>query len=169
MASWSDQDVRVNGTSIMTKRFWAHDRSGLDMTPGFRSTNFEVAYLVGTLWRPKQIPEVVRSIAMTIDSCDEDGIYPVGRLNRIALLNSNRIELLALFADPDTQIVVERDVLISNGGGGNTLDTWTGYAQAASPIIPESSEDFDDYQRLGIDLLFADPIWYGSPGAPAAP
>lgn len=150
----------------MSKKFWLSDRSGLDMTPGFRSTNFEVAYLQGTMWRPKQIAEVVRSVGVTIDSCDEDGNYPVGRVNRIAQLNSNRVEFLALLARENAQVVVERDVLISDGMGGSTLQTWVGYAQASSPIIPQSPEDFDDYQTMGVDLLFSDPVWYGDENTP---
>jgi len=157
-SSWSDQDVRVNGTSIMGRQFWISDRSGLDAMAAFRSTNFEVAYLQGTMWRPKQLAEIVRSIAITIDSCDADGVYPVGVLNRVGQLNSNRIELLALFAAENAQIEIQRDVLVA---GGST-ETWTGYAQAASTILPEQPEDFDSYQTVGIDLLFADPIWYGA-------
>lgn len=163
MASWSDQDVRVNGTSIMSRKFWISDRSGLDASAAFRSTNFEVAYLQGTMWRPKQLAEIVRSIGMTIDSCDADGVYPVGVLNRVGQLNSNRIELLGLFNRENAQIEIQRDVLVAGG----TLETWTGYAQAASTILPEIPEDFDSYQTLGVDLLFADPVWYGTANTPS--
>lgn len=160
--SWSTQDVRVDGTSIMSRKFWISDRGGLDMTPGFRSTNFDVAYLQGTMWRPKQIPEVVRSIAMVVDGCDENGIYPAGDSTaRIAQMNANRMELLALFARENTQVTIERDVLIPDGSGGSTVQTWTGYAQATTSIVPANPEDFDEYQTLSIDLLFADPVWYG--------
>lgn len=162
MTSWSDQDVRVDGTSVMSKKFWLSDRSGLDMTPGFRSTNFEVAYLQGTMWKGKQIPEVVRPFQVTVDSCDEDGNYPTGRLNRIGQLNSNLRELLALFARENTQVTIERDVLLSDGAGGHTLETWTARAQATTPISPQLPEDFDDYFTFSMDLLFADPIWYGT-------
>ena len=161
MTSWSDQDVRVDGTSVMSKKFFINDRGGLDMTPGFRSTNFEVAYLQGTSWKTKQIPEVVRSLGFTIDSCDDDGDYPAGRLNRIAQLNSNMRELFALFARENAEVEIERDVLISDGAGGHSLETWTGRAQAAASFVPQRPEDFDDYITVGIDLLFADPVWYG--------
>lgn len=166
MASWSDQDVRINNTSVMSKKFWLSDRAGLDMTPGFRSGNFEVAYLQGTMWRAKQLSEVVRSVLVTIDSCDEDGNYPVGRMNRIAQLNSNRMEFLALIARENAQVTVERDVLISDGMGGHTTETWTGYAQASTPIVPQSPDDFDDFQTMAVDLLFSDPTWYGAENTP---
>ena len=160
MASWSDQDIRVNGTSIMTKAFWVSDRDGFDMTPPLRSTNFEVAYLQGTMFERKQIAEVARTITMTVDACDEDGAYPVGRVNRMALLNSNMRELFALFGQEGAQVAIERDVLLSDGIGGSELETWTGYAQVVTSMPPEFDEDFD-HMRITFDLLFADPVWYG--------
>lgn len=72
-----------------------------------------------------------------------------------------------MLARENAQVVVERDVLVSDGMGGHTVQTWTGYAQASSPIIPQSPEDFDDYQTMGVDLLFADPAWYGATNTPS--
>jgi hypothetical protein len=161
MASFSDQDVRVNGTSIMTTQFWIQNRGGLWGTPGFRSTNYDIAYLQGTMWRPKQIAETVRTLLIAVDATDANGVIPTSGALRRAQLNQNLMTLLALFAREDAQVTIERDVLVPDGIGGTTLETWTGYAQASSPILPESPEDFDDHMTLSVDLLFADPIWYG--------
>jgi hypothetical protein len=151
----------------MSRKFWISDRSGLDASAAFRSTNYDVAYLQGTMWRPKQLAEIVRSIAITIDSCDEDGVYPTGVLGRVGQLNSNRMELFALFSRENAQVEIQRDVLVSDGAGGSTLETWTGYAQSSSTIVPDTPEDFDSYQTVGVDLLFADPIWYGAALTPS--
>ena len=161
MASFSEQDVRANGVSLMQKKFWIIERGGLEAAPGFRSTNFEIAYFQGAMWRHKQIAEATRSIPMQIDCCDDDGNYPTGRPARIAQLNANRHELLGIFARENAQVTIERDVLIADGVGGYDMETWTGYAQASNAILPEYEEDFPDHQTCIIDLLFADPIWYG--------
>lgn len=160
-SSWSDQDVRINDTSIMSKKFWIIDRGSLESSPGMRSENFGVAYLQGTMWREKQLPEVTRSLPMAIDSCDENGNYASSRMGRLAQLNANRRELFALFARENAQVVVEWDVLVPDGMDGTTTEVWTGYAQATTPITSEYPEDFNDYEACVIDLLFADPAWYG--------
>lgn len=156
-----DEDIRVDGTSIMSSKYWVSDRSGLDQTPGFRSTNWDVAYLTGTLWRAKQIPETTRSIAITINAVDDDGVVPTNKLLRKAQLNTNMREVLALFARENVQNVIERDVLTLDGMGGTEVQTLTGYCQSANPIVPLRSEDFDDFLVMGVDLLFSDPVWYG--------
>lgn len=167
MASWSDQDVRINGTSVMTSQFWIMNRGGLWATPGFRSPNYDVAYLQGTMWRPKQVAEATRTLVFAVDAVNDSGVVPTGALARKAQLNNNMDVLLGLFARENAQVEVERDILMPDGVGGTVLETWTGYAQAGSPILPETVDDFDDYATMSVDLLFADPVWYGSANSPS--
>lgn len=163
MSVLDDQDIRIDGDSIMTQQFWVSDRSGLMQTAGFRSTNWDVAYLQGTLWRPKQIPEVVRSIAMTVNGCDSNGITNQNRYLRKADLNANLQTVLQLFARENSQVVIEQDVLWPDGMGGYEVQTWTGYCQVSNTILPLRPDDFDDYITMAVDLTFADPAWYGDP------
>lgn len=159
-STFSDQDVRVDDVSIMTPQFWIANRGALWTKAGMRSTNYEVAYLQGTMWLPKQLAEVTRSLVMFVDGVDDNGIVPASGARRRAQLNANLMTLQALFSQEQRQVTVERDVLLPDGES-TALETWTGYAQVQDVISPEMPEDFDDYATLGVDLLFSDPVWYG--------
>jgi hypothetical protein len=159
-SAWSLQDVTVDGVSLKSLAFGL-ELDALDTTVRRRGENLPVAFRRGRVWRAKQLDEVTRNLYLWVDHASPTGIPAASRAARLAQLNANVRELQAILAAETAQITVQREVILPDGLGGTTTQTWTAYAEVvdAAQFVPV--EDNDELRRIEVPLLFSDPLWYG--------
>lgn len=156
MADWGIQDVTLGGVSLKSYGYGIRLIGGIDTVPSKRGTDVQIGYARGTSWRPKRLDAENRTLVMWVDGRESDGSYAATRLLRVARLNANIRELTRLFAREDEQLVITREVLLPAG-----METWSGLCEVRSSVAFDSDEDSDQERNLTVDLVFADPLWYG--------
>jgi hypothetical protein len=154
---WSSEDITLNGVSLKTYGWSLRNNSGLDTMPARKGANQPIAFGHGTRHYGKQFDEVVRPVTLWFDGADPDtGIAPASGAQRKGQLNANIRELMGVLAS-DYQIAVVRQVLQPNG----STEEWTATCSVSDSFGIEFDDDSNDQAGVGVDLLFADPFWYG--------
>jgi phage-related protein len=158
VVTWSYEDLRVNNVSLKNFGYGVSLVGGLSGVPPRVGSNAEVSGRRGTLFRAKQFTEVKRTLTMWVDSkVPSTGLEPLTKFERLAQRNQNLQDLYTLFGDPARQATFSRDVLLPG-----RVETWTALgAYGGDSLYVDFGEDEDEYAKFTIDLLFADPLWYG--------
>lgn len=128
------------------------ERSGL---PPTRGENDSIPYRPGRLWVPKMYDQRTVPLAMWIVGCDEDGLLPTDHSRR-AQLNANEDALLRVFGVRHRQIEIVR--VKEMPAGPLTL---TGLVECSGTMSPSTMAG-GTRATLTVDLLMADPFWYGA-------
>lgn len=162
MADWGLEELSLNGQSLKTYGYGVRLIGGLDVSPSKRGTDVTVAYARGQGWRPKRLDVVSRTLLMWVDGREADGTYAATRAERRARLNANIRELMALFATEESQLTCSREVLLPSG-----TEVWDALCEVQGNVVFDSEEDSDQERSLSVDLVFADPLWYGPPASVA--
>lgn len=157
--SWSYEDLRADGVSLKNFGFGVSLVGGLSGVPPRVGSNIPISGRRGTQFRKKQFTEINRTLTMWIDSRNpETGLYPPGWRARIGQRNENLQFLSRILGKLKSQIKFERDVILKDG----YLDTWFAYGEyVGDALTPNWSDNSDEETNFSIDLLFADPFWYG--------
>lgn len=153
---WGYEDVLVNGQSLKTYRWGLRNTGALDQLAPRRGSNTQMAYARGESWRAKRMSSVTRTLDFWIDARNEDGTYDSLIADRIAQLNQNIRDLSRLFTAETSQLSIARQVILPTG-----TETWEALAEPSGGMIFTSTEDSIEERFASIDLLFADPVWYG--------
>lgn len=155
MASWSDQDIRLNGTSLKSYAYGIAVLGTMDSRPAFKGSAYQVARRRGEIWRRRSLEAAERTVVCWVDSRREDGTLPTNQTEQRAFLNDNIRKLMRLLSAEGQLIAVERDVILTEG-----TKTWTASAMVEGEVDVQFSEDFADYATVSFDLKFFDPVWY---------
>lgn len=157
MSDWGLEDLTLGGVSLKSYGYGVALLGGVDVAPGKRGGDYQIAYGRGTSWRPKRLDAVTRTLAMWVDGRETDGSYAAGRAAKRARLNQNIRDLMAVFATETEQLVMTREVLLPSG-----VEEWSGLCEVASPVLFDADIDSDTERTLTVDLYFSDPLWYGA-------
>jgi|SRR5215472_6459871 len=169
------EDFTVNGVSLSTYAYNIQTLAGREQTPPIVGDNIRVPYRNGRIWKQKTFDQRTIVLAMYVRGCDVNGVVPATRTLERATFNSNLRMLKRLFAPRGSQLIVTRTLQFLTG-----TETHTGLADAYNPssggftagggglgtnqwdLVPVSIT----YGTFSIDLVFADPWWYGASVAP---
>ena len=159
--SWSYEDLRADGVSLKNYGFGISLVGGLSGVPPRAGSNASVAYRRGALFRPKVFGQVTKSLTMWVDCRDPDtGLYAPGanHMARVGQRNENLQQIYRIFGNPKVQINLARDIVLAGG----SKETWTAKCEYAGDALNVNFNDNSDEEtNFNIDLLFADPFWYG--------
>ena len=146
-----------NGVPLQTYAWnvetWGPEREGV--IP-LRGENVKIPHTPGALWVPKMPDSRVIPLAMWVI-----GSNPDGTIRDRDVWESNWRALRRLFWQPRRQFQLTKRWRNDNG----ELVTATALAQYSGGMQPEATVDLD-HAVFTVDLLLADPWFYGPAGAP---
>jgi hypothetical protein len=147
----------VDGVSLQTLawniRTLGGGRNGV---PTFRGENRQTAFRRGTEWRPKVPGQRTLPLVMWVQGSDDNGNPPVSRSER-AQYTENLRALRALFwRDEARQVALTKRWLDT----GDVVRSATAMVEIAGGMEPDMNGP--NMSNLVVDLLLADPFFYGS-------
>lgn len=160
MANIVSEYWEVDGVSLHTWAWAIETLSGRDGVPGRRGDNVALAYRPGALWVPKALEPRQLSLALWVKGSDADGVIPGAGAR--AQFRQNLEALKALFGVTERELVLTRRIQTLS-----TLLVQTGKAECVGTLDPNMRGN--TLAGLVVDLLMADPFWYGAQVAPAVP
>lgn len=141
----------VDGTSLQTFAWNIQTRGGDRMAPPpMRGDNDEVPHIEGLVWKPKIAGPRVMSLDMWVIGADADGT-----VQDEAAFDTNWNALRALLWNPRAQLAVTKRWEDSG------VQSAVGYAQFTAGLNPTITGG--RRAKFSVDLLMADPWFYGSP------
>lgn len=158
---WSVNGVSLNQYAWAVKTFGGSPR-GL---PLLRGSNFQVGYIPGQLWRPKFPDSRVVTLEMWTAAIDPVTDQPSA--NWRLQFNDNLKTLQRLFYNRQQQLSLTRQwyytdpVSIQFPTGVPTMVKATALAEIAGNMLPNMTGR--SRADLSVDLLLADPYFYGDP------
>lgn len=142
----------VDGQLLNT---WAHNIetfTGHSGIPPRVGENRRIPARHGRRWVPKTYDQRTITLAMWVNGADEDGLVPPE--GERAVFNDNLRALKRLFLAADRQLAVTRKLTFTTG-----QETHTCLAEVASTMEPVFLNK--TFARFTVDLILADPWWYG--------
>lgn len=142
----------VDGVSLHTWAWGIETLSGREGLPPRRGNNAVVAYRRGEVWRPKVFGPRMQAVAMWVKGSDANGLIPVAGAR--AQFNQNLEALKAIFGVIERELVLTRrkQILAS-------LLVQTGRGECVGTMEPNMHGP--TMGKFVVDLLMADPFWYG--------
>jgi len=144
----------VEGHNLHTWANTIETLSGREGLPPRRGQNEVVAYRAGEVWRPKVFGARNLTLAMWVKGSDANGVIPAAGAR--AQLRQNIEALKAIFARTDRELVITRRLRTL----APSLLVQTGKAELLGVLEPNFQAR--DLARLVVDLVMADPFWYGA-------
>lgn len=174
------EDFQVNGQSLSTYAWGIQTLAGREQTPPVVGDNVRIPYRNGRVWKTKTFDQRTLTLAMFVNGTDVNGAIPTGfstvAIARRAQFNSNLRTLKRLFAPRSAQLSISRTLQFLTG-----VETHTALADAYNPssggLTPGGgglgTDQWDlvpvtiNYGTFSIDLVMADPWWYGPQQTPS--
>lgn len=161
------EDFTVNGTSLYTLAYNVWTLAGRENIPPVVGANVSIPYRDGEIWIPKTFDSRTLTLGMWVKGTDVNGNVPSQGTR--AQFNTNLRTLKRLFT-PRVQIPITRTLVFTTG-----TETHTGLGEFFNPssagftsggggmgtdvmdLVPVTQS----YGTFTIDLVMADPWWYG--------
>lgn len=160
----SGEDFQVSGVSLMTYAYNVWTLLGRERFPPRVGDNVRIPYRNGRIWQPKTFDQQIVTLGMWVKGTDINGVIPPQGAR--AQMNSNLRALKRLFAPNRTEIQLKRTLLYVTGMETHTATAEVGTADQGfqqemdlQPITPR-------YGTFTVDLVMADPWWYGAVQTP---
>lgn len=155
MTVTTEEEWKVNGTTLNTFAFNIETLSGRDNIPPRRGDNIIIPYRPGRLWVEKQPDERPLTLAMWVKDSDADGVRASTSTARRAKLRDNIETLKNLFGVYDTLLSLERKMRLGSG-----LTTRTAQVECVGMLPFEWEEQHDWFAKFVVELVMPDPFWY---------
>lgn len=143
----------VDGTDLRTYAWNIDTLSGTGRLPAKVGDNVRIPFRHGRTWKAKTYDSRVETLSMWVHGCAADGTVPAA--GERATFNANLRALKRLFAPTGRQLHLERTLEFPAGE-----ETHTALAEVTSTIDPIFAGALS--AAFTVDLLMADPWWYGS-------
>lgn len=143
----------VDGVSLHTWAWAIETLNGREGLPPRRGENAVVAYRRGEVWRPKVFGARELSLVMWVKGSDADGVIPGAGAR--AQFRQNLESLKSLFGVIERELVLTRRVQTLA-----SLLVQTGKAECVGTLEPNMRGN--TLAGFVVDLLMADPFWYGT-------
>lgn len=157
MANTTDTFWEVDGQSLQTYAWNIVTLGdGRDGVPGFRGDNSVVAYRRGANWRQKVPEQRVITLGMWVQGSNSDGA--ITGMGERAQYHANLRALKALFwKDFGAQVNLTKKWVHTDG---TTIKSATAKAEFVGGLEPSMTTRFS--AAVTVDLLLADPFFYGA-------
>lgn len=150
----------VDGVSLHTWAWAVETLSGREGLPSRRGDNAVVTYRRGEVWRPKIFAARQLSVAMWVKGSDADGVIPGAGAR--AQFRQNLESLKSMFGVIDRELVLTRRIQTLS-----SLLVQTGKGECVGSLEPNMHGN--TLAAFVVDLLMADPFWYGASVNPSVP